>query len=179
MIRLCKHSEFQAMFTIINAAVTAYKGTIPDDRWKEPYMAKDELSHEIAAGVVFWCLEKTGAVLGIMGIQDVKDVTLIRHAYTHPACQRQGIGSRLLMHLTTLTKRPLLIGTWAEADWAIRFYQKHGFTPVTGSEKDILLRKYWNIPERQVETSVVLSNIPVTSLLQADEMRLTKPSGLP
>ncbi|MGB3647798.1 MAG: GNAT family N-acetyltransferase [Desulfobulbales bacterium] len=154
------------MFIIINAAAIVYKETIPSDRWKEPYMAEDELRQEIETGVVFWCLEETGAIHGIMGIQDVKDVTLIRHAYIHPRCQRQGLGSKLLKHLAKQTKRPLLIGTWADAKWAITFYEKHGFTLVTEVEKDFLLRKYWNIPVRQVETSVVLSNIPVKQLVR-------------
>ena len=154
------------MFIIINAAAIVYKETIPSDRWKEPFMAEDELRQEIETGVVFWCLEETGAIHGIMGIQDVKDVTLIRHAYIHPRCQRQGLGSKLLKHLAKQTKRPLLIGTWADAKWAITFYEKHGFTLVTEVEKDFLLRKYWNIPVRQVETSVVLSNIPVKQLVR-------------
>ena len=154
------------MFIIINAAAIVYKETIPSDRWKEPYMAEDELKQEIETGVVFWCLEETGAIHGIMGIQDVKDVTLIRHAYIHPRCQRQGLGSKLLKHLAKQTKRPLLIGTWADAKWAITFYEKLGFILVTETEKNILLRKYWNIPERQIETSVVLSNIPVKQLVR-------------
>ncbi len=167
MLRLCKNSDFGAMYTVINAAAIAYKGTIPADRWHEPYMSEDELRDEIRGGVVFWCWEEAGVILGIMGIQDVKDVTLIRHAYTHPASQRKGIGSRLLQHLAAQTKRPLLMGTWADAEWAIRFYEKHGFTLVSEEEKNILLRKYWSIPERQVETSVVLSNTPARELLAA------------
>jgi len=153
------------MHAIINSAALAYRGIIPADRWQEPYMPEDELAKEIGGGVVFWCWEEAGTILGIMGIQDVKDVTLIRHAYTLPACQRKGIGSRLLQHLAAQTKRPLLMGTWAAAEWAIRFYQAHGFTLVSEKEKDILLRKYWSIPERQVETSVVLSNTPVQKLV--------------
>ena len=118
-----------------------------------------------SAGVSFWCWEEDGAVLGVMGIQDVKDITLIRHAYIHPSCQRMGIGSRLLEHLVSLTGKPLLIGTWADADWAVRFYEKHGFELVTEQEKNILLRRYWNIPERQIETSVVLASAQVNNLL--------------
>jgi len=167
VLRLCKHSDFAAMYTVINAAAIAYKGAIPSDRWHEPYMSEDELAKEISAGVVFWCWEEAGAILGIMGIQDVKDVTLIRHAYTHPSSQRKGVGSRLLQHLAAQTKRPLLMGTWADAEWAIRFYEKHGFTLVSEEEKNILLRKYWSIPERQVETSVVLSNTMVQQFLAA------------
>lgn len=165
MIRLCTQSDFPAMHTIINLAATAYKGNIPADRWKEPYMTEGELAEEVGAGVVFWCLEADGAIVGVMGIQDVKDVTLIRHAYIHPTCQRKGIGSKLLKHLAAQAKRPLLMGTWAEAQWAIKFYEKHGFMLVTEEDKNILLRKYWNIPERQVETSVVLSNTTVERLV--------------
>ena len=149
------------MYTIINSAAIAYKGTIPADRWQEPYMSADELAKEIGAGVIFWCWEEAGSILGIMGIQDVKDVTLIRHAYTHPTYQRKGIGAKLLQHLAAQTKRPLLMGTWADAQWAIRFYEKHGFSLVSVEEKNILLRKYWSIPERaQVETCVVPRQCP-------------------
>lgn len=165
MIRLCKQSDFAAMYTIINSAALAYKGTIPADRWKEPYMPEDELAEEIGAGVVFWCWEENGPIHGVMGIQDVMDVTLIRHAYTHPTYQRKGVGSRLLKHLASRTKRPLLMGTWADAVWAIRFYEKHGFTLVAEEAKNFLLRKYWRIHDRQVETSVVLSNTPVQKLV--------------
>ena len=165
MYRQSNESDFKAIYEIINSAAVVYKGAIPADRWQEPYMPEEELAKEIDAGVVFWCWEAGGEILGIMGIQDVKDVTLIRHAYTLPSYQRKGIGSKLLQYLTGLTKRPLLMGTWAAADWAIRFYEKHGFTLVTEEEKDILLKKYWNIPARQVETSVVLSNSPVKGLL--------------
>jgi GNAT superfamily N-acetyltransferase len=165
MYRQSNESDFKAIYEIINSAAVVYKGVIPADRWHEPYMPKEELAREIDAGVVFWCWEVGGDILGVMGIQDVKDVTLIRHAYTLPACQRNGIGSKLLQFLTGLTKRPLLMGTWKNANWAIRFYEKHGFTLVTEEEKNILLKKYWDIPARQVETSVVLSNSPVKGLL--------------
>ena len=165
MYRQSRATDFKAIFKIINAAAIVYQGVIPADRWKEPYMPEEELAREINAGVIFWCWEEDGDILGIMGIQDVKDVTLIRHAYTLPACQRQGIGSKLLQHLAGLTERPLLMGTWKNADWAIRFYEKHGFTLVTENEKNILLKKYWDIPARQVETSVVLSNSPIKELL--------------
>jgi N-acetylglutamate synthase-like GNAT family acetyltransferase len=165
MYRQSNESDFKAIYEIINSAAVVYKGVIPADRWQEPYMPKEELAKEIDAGVVFWCWEVGGDILGVMGIQDVKDVTLIRHAYTLPACQRSGIGSKLLQYLAGLTKRPLLMGTWKNANWAIRFYEKHGFALVTEEEKDILLKKYWHIPARQVETSVVLSNSPVKGLL--------------
>ena len=165
MFQKCDESDFDSIYQVINSAAVVYKGIIPADRLKDPYMSKEELTEEIESGVVFWCSKEHDEILGVMGIQDIKDVTLIRHAYTLPSCQRKGIGSKLLHHLGSLTKRPLLMGTWADADWAIRFYQKHGFSLVTREEKNFLLRKYWNIPERQVETSVVLSNTQVGELL--------------
>ncbi|MDX1776735.1 MAG: GNAT family N-acetyltransferase [Desulfobulbales bacterium] len=165
MLRPCRKSDFFEVYTVINAAAIAYRGVIPSDRWKEPYMPENELKAEITAGVDFWCLEKEGSILGVMGIQDVRDVTLIRHAYTIPTMQRKGVGSELLRHLSSQTEKPLLIGTWAKAEWAVRFYQKHEFALVSEEEKNILLRKYWQIPARQVETSVVLSNSPVKKLV--------------
>ena len=157
MIRQCAHSDFGTINTIINDAAQAYKGVIPPDRWHEPYMPQEELRHEIDAGVVFWGYEEDGELIGVMGIQPVHDVTLIRHAYVRTARRNQGVGGKLLTHLRTLTDRPILIGTWADARWAIRFYEKHGFRLVTPEEKVRLLKKYWSIPERQVETSVVLA----------------------
>jgi N-acetylglutamate synthase-like GNAT family acetyltransferase len=157
MIRPCTDGDFETMYEIVNDAAQAYKGIIPADRWKEPYMPREELQHEIDDGVQFWGCEEDGELIGVMGIQDVQDVTLIRHAYVRTARQGQGIGSRLLAHLRTLTDRPILIGTWIDATWAIRFYEKHGFRVVSEEEKNRLLRKYWSIPERQVETSVVLA----------------------
>lgn len=165
MIRPCGTGDFHAIHTVINKAAHLYRGVIPPDRWQEPYMPEEELADEIKSGVNFWCWEEAGTILGVMGIQDVRDVTLIRHAYTLPDRQRTGIGSRLLKHLAAMTERPLLMGTWAAATWAVRFYEKQGFALVTEDEKNILLRKYWRIPERQVETSVVLSNSPVTDLV--------------
>lgn len=156
MIRRCEETDFDAIYEIINEAAEVYKGIIPADRWKEPYMPRDELRHEIDADVQFWGYEEGGELLGVMGIQDVLDVTLIRHAYVRTAQQKKGIGGKLLSHLRTLTSRPILLGTWADATWAIRFYEKHGFRLVTPEEKDRLLRKYWSIPDRQIETSVVL-----------------------
>jgi len=156
MIRKCDDSDFEKIYEIINEAAGAYKGIIPTDRWKEPYMPKDELRHEIDAHVQFWGYEEGGELLGVMGIQDVLDVTLIRHAYVRTAHQKKGIGGKLLSRLRTLTSRPLLLGTWADATWAIRFYEKHGFRLLTPKEKDRLLKKYWSIPDRQIETSVVL-----------------------
>ncbi len=157
MIRPSAESDYQAILSIINAAAEAYRGIIPPDRWKEPYMPGDELAHEIAAGVKFQVFEQEGALQGVMGVQEIKDVTLIRHAYVDPEAQGTGIGSDLLTHCRATTERPLLIGTWAAADWAIRFYEKHGFQQTSMAEKERLLRTYWTIPERQIETSVVLA----------------------
>lgn len=146
------------MLAIINAAAQAYRGVIPPDRWHEPYMPADELQHEIAAGVNFWVAEDEGRVVGVMGIQDKGDVALVRHAYVDPALQRGGVGTRLLSHVRALTAKPVLIGTWATASWAIDFYRRNGFNVVPGPAKDALLRKYWTIPARQIDTSVVLAD---------------------
>jgi GNAT superfamily N-acetyltransferase len=157
-VRQCHNHEFDAIYSIINDAAQAYKGIIPADRWKEPYMPRNELRHEMDEGVVFWGYEEDGDLVGVMGIQHVQDVTLIRHAYVRPARQNQGIGGKLLSTLRQQTTRPVLIGTWADAVWAVRFYEKHGFRLVSPAEKERLLRKYWSIPARQVETSVVLAD---------------------
>ncbi|MEW5803280.1 MAG: GNAT family N-acetyltransferase [bacterium] len=158
-IRPCLGSDFEAMYSIINDAAQAYCGIIPKDCWKVPYMPRDELRHEIEiGGIAFWGYEENGRLIGVMGIQHVQDVTLIRHAYTLTTRQKQGIGSNLLSFLRTQTERPILIGTWADALWAVRFYEKHGFNLVTPQEKDRLLKKYWSITERQIETSVVLAD---------------------
>lgn len=146
------------MYSIINEAARAYEGVIPPDCWKEPYMPEEELRHEIDNGVVFWGYEEDGDLVGVMGIQQVQDVTLIRHAYVRPNRQNQGIGGKLLANLRDQNACPTLVGTWADAVWAIRFYEKHGFQLVSTKEKDRLLRKYWSIPGRQVETSVVLAD---------------------
>lgn len=158
MIRKCIESDFGVMHEIINDSAQAYRGVIPADRWHEPYMSKEELAHEIRDGIVFWGYEKDGNLISVMGIQEVGDVTLIRHAYVATRERGKGIGSMLLSELVTKTDRPLLIGTWADAVWAIRFYEKHGFRLVSNEEKDRLLKKYWKIPARQVETSVVLAD---------------------
>ncbi|HNW29177.1 MAG TPA: GNAT family N-acetyltransferase [Spirochaetota bacterium] len=158
MIRRCDDSDFETMYAIINDAAQAYRGVIPEDRWHDPYMPREELRREIDDGIRFWGFEEDGKLIGVMGIQDVGDVTLIRHAYVATSERRKGIGSLLLSELVRQTDRPLLIGTWADAAWAIRFYEKHGFRLVTPEEKDRLLKKYWKIPARQVETSVVLSD---------------------
>lgn len=160
MIRKCATDDFETMYEIINDAARAYKGVIPDDRWHEPYMPREELRREIDDGVAFWGYEFDGVLSGVMGIQDVKDVTLIRHAYVRTSLRGSGIGSALLAHLRTLTDRPILIGTWTDAAWAVRFYERHGFIATSREETARLLRAYWNIPERQVETSVVLKPPP-------------------
>lgn len=157
MIRPCEDTDFPAILEIINDAAQAYRSVIPADCWNDPYMPEQELRHEMADGVVFWGYEDNGELVGVMGIQDVADVTLIRHAYVRTSHRNRGIGAKLLAHLESLTDRPLLVGTWAAASWAIRFYERHGFRLVEPAKKDRLLRKYWNIPERQIETSVVLA----------------------
>lgn len=158
MIRECRDAEFDVIHAVINDAAKAYRGVIPADCWKEPYMSKDELRHEIQQGIVFWGYEEAGELAGVMGIQDVQDVTLIRHAYVRTTKRNQGIGGKLLSFLRGQTGRPILIGTWADAVWAVRFYEKHGFRLVLTAEKDRLLKKYWGVPPRQIETSVVLAD---------------------
>jgi N-acetylglutamate synthase-like GNAT family acetyltransferase len=157
MIRRCSDTDFLAIFEIINDAAQAYRGIIPADCWHEPYMTSVMLTREIESGVVFWGKEENGVLLGVMGIQDVLDVTLIRHAYVRTALRNRGIGAELLGRLRTLTTKPVLIGTWAAATWAIRFYRRHGFDLLGDEEKSRLLRKYWSVSERQIETSVVLA----------------------
>jgi GNAT superfamily N-acetyltransferase len=157
MIRVCTESDFKRVFEIINDAAHAYKGIIPEDRWHEPYMPFDELRKEIENGVIFWGLEHDGRLFGVMGIQEKGEVTLIRHAYVSTQAQKLGIGTKLLKYLEGLTENPVLIGTWAAASWAISFYEKNGYVLVSEKDKNFLLRKYWSIPERQVETSVVLA----------------------
>jgi GNAT superfamily N-acetyltransferase len=156
-IRPCRDDERPAILAIVNAAAEAYRDVIPADRWHEPYMPAEELDGEIAAGVAFWGYEDGGELLGIMGIQPVRDVDLIRHAYVSPASQRRGIGGALLDELAGSASRRMLVGTWAAAEWAIRFYERHGFELLPRDEGAELLRRYWTIPERQIETSVVLA----------------------
>lgn len=158
MIRACGPSDIETVHQIINDAAQAYQGVIPEDCWKEPYMPVEELRGEVAAGVRFLGYEVDGGLIGIMGLQDVQDVTLIRHAYVRTAHRNWGVGGRLLSHLVEQAAQPLLIGTWAAAGWAIRFYQNRGFQLVSPDEKDRLLRKYWSVPPRQMETSVVLAD---------------------
>lgn len=156
-IRPVRDDEHALVLTIINKAAQRYCGVIPEDRWHEPYFPAEYLAAEIAAGVRFFGYDCEGALLGVMGIQDVGDVTLIRHAYVSPGAQRRGVGGALLHALLAAVDKPVLIGTWADAHWAVAFYEKHGFVGVSTEEKTRLLRRYWNIPERQVETSVVLT----------------------
>jgi len=163
MIRICGEKDFEQTYEIINDGAAAYQGRIPVDRIRNPYMSREELQHEIAQGVVFYGFEEPDArLLGVMGTQDIdhptQPVTLIRHAYVRTSAQGKGIGTELLKHLRTLTTRPVLIGTWADASWAIGFYMRHGFEIVSIEEKDRLLRTYWNISDRQIETSVVLAD---------------------
>jgi N-acetylglutamate synthase-like GNAT family acetyltransferase len=158
MIRKCTQDDLTTMYVIINDAAQAYKGVIPNDCWQDPYMSLDELKHEIEDGVVFWGIEEGGTLLGIMGIQDKGKVTLIRHAYILTNQQNHGIGTQLLLHLEGMTKKPILIGTWAAATWAIRFYEKNGYRLLSRSETEELLKQHWNIPARQIVTSVVLAN---------------------
>jgi N-acetylglutamate synthase-like GNAT family acetyltransferase len=156
MIRTCSDEDFEEIFNIINDAAVAYRGVIPPDRWHEPYMTKEELQTQIEDGVRFSCYVDNNEIIGVMGIQDKADVELIRHAYVRTKQRKKGVGSLLLQELIKDAKKPILIGTWKAADWAIRFYEKHGFRLVEEEEKNRLLKKYWAIPDRQVETSVVL-----------------------
>jgi GNAT superfamily N-acetyltransferase len=160
-IRPCRDDEREAILGIVNAAAEAYRGVIPPDRWSEPYVSPRELDGEIAAGVAFWGYEADGALVGVMGIQPVRDVDLIRHAYVAPDSQRSGVGGALLEHLAGCTTRRMLVGTWAAAEWAIRFYRRHGFELASDERKTALLKAYWTIPDRQIETSVVLAHPPL------------------
>src|SRR5579863_4220513 len=156
-LRPCQAGEFDAMLTIVNAAATAYRGVIPADCWHEPYMPAAELEAEMAAGVRFTGCEVAGALVGIMGLQSVRNVILIRHAYVLPAHQGCGLGTRLMSHLRAQSHRPILVGTWSAATWAIGFYERHGFELVPPGAKALLLSAYWRISDRQAETSVVLA----------------------
>lgn len=156
MIRPCDDRDRAAILGIVNAAAVAYRGVIPGDRWHEPYMSGDELDRELAAGVVFHGEEADGRLRGVMGIQDLGDVQLIRHAYVAPAAQGRGLGGELLEHLIGDGTAPVLVGTWAAAQWAVAFYLRHGFVQVSDEDRTRLLRRYWTVPQRQIETSVVL-----------------------
>jgi GNAT superfamily N-acetyltransferase len=158
MIKRCKDTDFEAILQTINDGARAYRGVISQDCWHDPYMRSEELAHEIKDGVVFWGYEEEDGLTAVMGIQDKGDVTLIRHAYVRTSRKNHGIGGRLLRFLEATTTKPILIGTWSAATWAIAFYKKNGYRLLKREEKDRLLKKYWTIPERQVETSVVLAN---------------------
>lgn len=158
MIRRCNDSDFDRILQIINDGAQAYKGVIPQDRWHDPYMSPEELRREIEDHILFWGYEEEEGLTAVMGIQDKGEVTLIRHAYVCSSRRNQGIGGRLLRFLEPMTRKPILIGTWAAATWAIAFYEKYGYRLLKTEEKNRLLRKYWTIPERQVETSIVLAN---------------------
>ncbi len=156
MIRQATNEDFEAIFDIISDAAIAYKGVIPADRWHEPYMTKAELQTQMDDGVKFHCYVYNDEILGVMGIQDKADVKLIRHAYVRTRQRNTGVGTLLLKELIRDSTKPILIGTWKAADWAIRFYEKHGFSLVDEHQKNHLLKKYWTIPDPQVQTSVVL-----------------------
>lgn len=158
MIRQCKSAEFDDICAVVNDAATAYRGIIAADRWKDPYMSEEELHREMNDAVLFWGFFKGGRLLAVMGLQHVGDVALIRHAYTRTANRGTGIGAALLGHIRGQTDRPMLVGTWKAATWAVRFYQGRGFRLVVAPHKDALLRRYWTVPERQIEESVVLAD---------------------
>jgi GNAT superfamily N-acetyltransferase len=156
MIRSCRESELEQALAVINDAAEAYHGVIPEDCWHEPYLDPKELEREVRAGVEFSCFLEEGRMEGVMGLQFVPDLWLIRHAYVRRASQRRGIGQALLTHLMGKSGRPLLVGTWEAASWAIRFYEKNGFVKRNRKESGLLLANYWRIPARQRDTSVVL-----------------------
>jgi GNAT superfamily N-acetyltransferase len=156
-IRPCRDDEHEAILAIVNAAAEAYRGVIPADRWHEPYMSPEELAGEIEAGVEFWGYEDDGELVGVIGIQPLGEVDLIRHAYVSPGSQRMGVGGALLEHVSSSATRRILVGTWADAEWAIGFYLRHGFELQSPERSAELLRAHWTIPDRQVETSIVLA----------------------
>lgn len=161
MIRRCTDGDLHPILAIINDAAQAYRDVIPADRWHDPYMTEEELRQELHDGVVFWGVEEDSRLVGVMGVQQTDKQhgpVLIRHAYVRSADQHRGIGGRLLAHLRAQTSAPMLVGTWADAQWAVRFYERRGFRTVTPEEKDRLLRRYWSVPDRQIETSVVLAD---------------------
>ena len=160
-IRFCTEADQATMLAIVNEAAAAYRGVIPADCWHEPYMSLSDLRRDIAAGVVFWGYETGGTLIGVMGMQRVKGVELIRHAYVRPGRQRGGVGAELIKHLRAQSRQPMLVGTWATATWAMEFYRRHGFELVAAEKTPELLRRYWSISDRQIETSVVLANPPV------------------
>lgn len=151
-------NDFETVYQIINDAASAYKGVIPADLWLEPYMPAKELADEMKDGVRFYCYRERSTIIGVMGIQDKGDVNLVRHAYVRTNQRNKGVGGALLNHLMKESDKPILVGTWKAAVWAIRFYEKHGFVLTSEDQKTTLLRQYWNVPERQIETSVVLAD---------------------
>ena len=157
-IRSATTHDFDTILDVINDGASAYRGVIPDDCWHEPYMSRDDLTDEVRAEVKFSLLETGNQIAAVMGLQDRDEVMLVRHAYTRTDQQGKGLGTRLLAHVRSHTAKPVLIGTWAAATWAIAFYQKHGFRVVSPDEKDRLLKRFWTVPERQIETSVVLAD---------------------
>ena len=157
-IRESEQADLAEIFAVVNEAAQAYRGVVPIDRWHEPYMPMSELEREIAQRIIFWVAEEEGHLLGVMGIQDKGAVALVRHAYVRPTTQRKGVGTKLLRHVESLAGMPVLIGTWADASWAIEFYRRNGYAVVSDGHKERLLRTYWSIPERQIETSVVLAD---------------------
>jgi GNAT superfamily N-acetyltransferase len=160
-IRRCRPDELDRIFAIINEAALAYRGQIPDVHWHEPYMSAAALEQEIAAGVEFWGCDEGGELRGVMGLQSVRDVDLIRHAYVLTAHQGEGIGGKLLEFLRARSGRPMLIGTWAAAIWAIRFYERHGFALASPERARRLLSEYWTVSPAQMDVSVVL--VPVSA----------------
>lgn len=177
MVKACGQANAQDVLTIINAAAEAYNGIIPPDRWHEPYMAADELTRELADGVLFSGYVVQDRLVGVMGVQPRHNVDLIRHAYVLPEWQGHGVGSHLLRHLCRDSERPILIGTWAAADWAIRFYERHGFARVDDDAVGPLLRTFWNVPDRQVATSVVLASPPLTGSTASDLVAGARAAG--
>ncbi|MGD0654472.1 MAG: GNAT family N-acetyltransferase [Thermoguttaceae bacterium] len=163
MIRKCTDKEIEAIFQIINDAAAAYKGVIPDDCWHEPYMTLEQLIWEIGDGVCFWGFADENGLIGVMGIQDKGELTLIRHAYVRTDKRNRGFGTQLLRYLEPTTEKPILIGTWADAAWAVAFYRKNGYRLLPTDEKNRLLKKFWTISPRQIETSVVLANAKWTN----------------
>ena len=157
MITECTKKNISNILYVINDASLKYKGIIPNDCWHEPYMTKQKLISEFANGVRIFGYNKDNNLVGVMGIQELKDVTLIRHAYILTQYQGLGIGKSLLQHLFKIkTSSCLLVGTWRDATWAIQFYEKFGFVLHTKKQTAQLLKKYWDLPSKQIENSVVL-----------------------
>lgn len=163
VIRPCGPDDFDTVLAIINQAALAYRGAIPAELWHEPYMSAADLKTEIAAGVQFWGYQSDDGLSGAMGLQRMHDLDLIRHAYVLPGGQRRGTGGALLEHLRRQSRRRMLIATWSAASWALKFYRRHGFDPVSPARRAELLKAYWTMSDRRVEASVVLANPPFGS----------------